>query len=364
MNEKEIKDALAPLQPFLDDTTVVEIMVDGFDKVYVERQGEQGQYEDIPSPFRDNRHLLDVIHKTAVALDHKLGEGEFMMDVRLPDGARFNVVLPPIAILGPSLVIRKFSARQLTVEDLIRYGSINQMLVDFLQMCINGRLNIVISGGTNSGKTSLLNIVTGLIPPNERIVTVENAAELRPPKALKRIVRLESQPGNASGKGIVTMRDLVTNAMRMRADRIIVGEIRSGEALNILSAMNTGHEGSMFAIHANSPRDALARLETMVYLAMSSQPLLQVRQQMASALDLIVQAERLRDGSRKVVRVSEAAGMQGDVIMVRDIFKFEETEEINGRIQGTLAATGYIPTFVKKMHMLGITVPMDMFNKA
>ncbi|MCP4362026.1 MAG: CpaF family protein, partial [Chloroflexi bacterium] len=295
MNAKEISKIITPIQPLLDDSSITEIMIDGFDKMYVERQG---QFEDISSPFRDNQHLLDVIRQTAAALGRPLGDGELMMDGRLPDGSRFNAVLPPVAILGPSLVIRKFSARPFTFADLIGYGSLSQPIIDFLRACVEGRLNMVVSGGTGSGKTTILNIITGLIPPDERIVTVENAAELRPSKTLKRVVRLESQPGNASGEGIVSMRDLVINAMRMRPDRLIIGEVRGSEALEMFQAMNTGYDGSMVTLHANGPRDTLSRLETMVYMAMPSLPLLQVRQQIASAIDLITYQERLPDGTR------------------------------------------------------------------
>ena len=361
MNTKETMKALAPLRPFLDDPGVAEILVDSFDKVYVERQG---QFEDVPSPFRDEQHLINVIRQTAAALGRPLGNGELMVDARLPDGARFNAVIPPVAILGPSLVIRKFPARQLTFAELIGYGSLSQPIVEFLRACVAGRLNIVVSGGTNSGKTTILSLIVGLIPPNERIVTVENAAELRPPETLKRVVRLESQPGNASGEGVVSMRDLVINALRMRPDRLIVGEVRGGEALEVFQAMNTGHDGSMFSMHAGGTHDALARLETMVYMAMPSLPLLQVRQQIASALDLIIHQERLRDGSRKILRVSEVVGMQGDVILLQDIFKFQETGMENGRIVGQHVPTGYIPGFMKKLHAAGVAVPMSLFRRS
>ncbi len=359
MNAKEINNILAPLQPFLDDPNVTEIMVDGFDNVYVERQG---QFEDVPSPFHDNQHLLDVIKQTAVALGRPLGDGELMMDGRLPDGARFNAVLPPVAILGPSLVIRKFAARRFTFDDLVHFGSLSQPIVAFLRACVEGRLNIVVSGGTASGKTTVLNIITDLIPPDERIVTVENAAELRPSPTLKRLVRLESQPGGAGGEGIVSMRDLVINAMRMRPDRLIIGEVRAGEAIDVFQALNTGYDGSMFSLHAKGIHDALSRLETMVYMAMPSLPLLQVRQQMASAIDVILHQERLRDGTRKVLRVSEVVGMQGDAILVQDIFRFQETGMEDGRIQGQFLPTGYIPTFIKKLHQAGATVPMSLFT--
>jgi pilus assembly protein CpaF len=359
MNEDEITKAIAPLQPFLDTPEISEILIDGYDKVYIERQG---QFEDVISPFRDNQHLITVIKDTAAALGRKLGDDEFMMDGRLPDGSRFNAVLPPVAILGPSLVIRKFSAQPLSFDDLVRFGSISPSIIEFLRACVLGRLNIVVSGGTGSGKTTVLNIITGLIPSDERIVTVENAAELRPSPTLKRVVRMESQPGNANGEGVVSMRELVINAMRMRPDRLIIGEVRADEAIDVFQALNTGHDGSMITIHANGPRDALDRLETMVYMAMPSLPLLQVRRQIASAVDLITYQERLRDGTRKVLRVSEVVGMQGDVILVQDIFKFQETGMVDGRIQGQFLPTGTIPTFLKKIHASGVTVPMSLFT--
>ena len=362
MNTQELTKSLSPLQPFMDDPQVVEIMVDSYDHVYIERQSEQGQFEDVTSPFKDEQHLVDVIRETAVSLGRPLGNNELMIDARLPDGSRFNAVLPPLAILGASLTIHKFPARQLTFDDLIGYGSINQPIIDFIRICVEGRLNMIVSGGTNSGKTTFINLITSLIPPNERIVTMEKAAELQPSEALKRVVRLESQPGNANGEGAVSMRDLVTNAIRMRPDRLIVGEMMDGEALDMLHSMNTGHDGSMISMHATGARDVLTRLETMVYMAEPSLPLLQVRQQMASALDLIVHADRLRDGTRKVTRISEVVGMKGDAIILQDIFKFEETGMENGRIIGNFAPTGYIPSFVKKIHAAGVTVPMSLFH--
>ncbi len=358
MNDEKTIPSLAPLQALIDDPDIVEIMVDSYDKVYVEKRG---QFEDIPSPFRDNQHLLEVIQETAVAVGRPFGD-ELIMDGRLPNGSRFNAVIPPVAILGPTLVIRKFSARPLTFEQLIKFGSVTESLIEFLRICVDGRLNMVISGGTGSGKTTVLNLVAGLVPPDERIVTVENASELQLPDTLKRVVRLESQAGNASGEGIVSMRDLVINALRMRPDRLIIGEVRGGEALDVFQAMNTGHDGSMFSMHSGGIHDALNRLETMVTMSMPSLPLLMVRQQIASAIDLIMHQERLRDGSRKVIRVAEVVGMQGDMILTQDIFKFQETGVENGRIQGKLMPTGTIPSFVKKLHAVGVEVPMRLFN--
>ncbi len=353
MNTQELTKSLSPLQPFMDDPEITEIMVDRYDRVYVERHG---QFEDVTSPFKDEQQLLDVIRETAVSLGRPLGDDK-MMDARLPDGSRFNAVLPPVAIHGPSLTIRLFRKLSLTFDQLIEYDAISQPIIDFLRACVEGKINIVVSGGTGSGKTTLLNAIIGLIPPNERIVTVESAMELQPPETLKRVVRLESQ-----SDGAISMRDLVVNAMKMRPDRLIIGEIMAGEALDMLHAMNTGHDGGMISMHATGARDVLTRLETMVYMATPSLPLLQVRQHMASAIDLIVHAERLGDGSRKVMRVSEVTGMKGDVIVLQDILKFAETGEENGRIVGNFPPTGYIPTFVKKIHAAGMTVPMSLFH--
>lgn len=359
MNAKNIMNALSPVQTYLDDPQISEIMVDGYDQVYVERRG---RFEDVPPLFENEAQLTGFIKELLDALERSPDANKLMIDSRLPDGSRVNIVLPPVAILGPSLVIRKFSARPLSFDDLIRFGSLNENLIEFFKACILGRLNIVMAGGTGSGKTTVLNLLTGLIPPEERIVTVENAAELQPPQSLKRVVRLESQVGDAEGKGQVTMRDLVQNALRMRPDRLIIGEVRAGEAIDVIQAMNTGHDGSMFAIHAGNPRDVLARLEGMVAMALPSLPLLQVRQQMASAFDLIIYQERLRDGSRKVMRVSEVVGMQGDVVLLQDIFRFQETGLVDGRIQGQFLPTGTIPSFLKKIHAASVTVPMSLFT--
>ncbi|MCB9418205.1 MAG: CpaF family protein [Ardenticatenaceae bacterium] len=359
MNAEKVMKALSPLKPYMDDPNVSEILIDGYDKIYIE---EMGRFKDLPTPFENEAQLMDFINNVAAALDRQPDESKFMIDSRLPDNSRINIVLPPVAILGPSLVIRRFSVRSFTFEDLIHFGSLNEALVEFFRACVLGRLNIVMAGGTGSGKTAVLNLLTGLIPPNERIVTVENAAELNPPGTHKRVIRLESQPGDAGGKGVVTMRDLVQNALRMRPDRLIIGEVRGGEAIDVIQAMNTGHDGSMFAIHAGNPRDVLARLEGMVAMAMPSLPLLQVRRQMAAAFDLIIYQEWLRDGSRKVMRVSEVVGMQGDEVLLQDIFRFQETGMENGRIQGQFLPTGTIPTFLKKIHASGVAVPMSLFT--
>ncbi|MCP4426454.1 MAG: CpaF family protein [Chloroflexi bacterium] len=348
-----------PLEHAIHTDGVKEILVDRYNKIYIERHGK---FEDLPHQFRDEEHLMEIIRRILTPLGKKVDETNPMVDARLPDGSRVNVVVPPIAIQGPSMVIRMFAGKPLTFEDLVGFGSFSQPIVDFLRACVEGRLNIVVSGGTASGKTTILNLITGLIPPDERVVTVENVVELRPSQTLKRIVRLESQAADPDGSGEVSVRDLVINAMRMRPDRLIIGEVRGSEAIDVFQALNTGYDGSMFSMHAKGIHDALSRLETMVYMAMPSLPLLQVRQQMAAAIDLILYQERLRDGTRKVLRVSEVVGMQGDAILAQDIFKFQETGVEDGRIVGQHIPTGYIPSFIKKIHAANVSVPMSLFT--
>ena len=329
-----------PLEPLVHDDAVTEILIDRYDRIYVERHGK---FEDIPYHFRDEEHLLAIIHRILTPLGKKVDHENPMVDARLPDGSRVNVVIPPVAINGPSMVIRIFAAKPLTLEDLVRYGSISQPIIDFLETCVKARLNIAVSGGTGSGKTTLLNLIMGLIPQEERIVTVENVTELRPPESHVRMVRLESQAGNIGGEGAISMRDLVINAMRMRPDRLIIGEIRGSEVLEAFQAINTGHDGSMLSIHANSPRDVLTRMEAMASMSTIAVPLLTIRQQLSTGLNIITHQERLPDGTRKVMKVSEVVGMRGDSIEVQDIFVFRRTGMENGRISGNFVATGYIP---------------------
>jgi pilus assembly protein CpaF len=350
---------LEVLKPWFDDPTVAEIMVDGYENFYVERQGK---FEDEPSPFHDNEHLIEFIRAVSEAYGRRVDESSPILDARLWDGSRFNAVIPPISLVGPVMVIRRFAAKPITVEDLLKYGSVSEPVLDFIRACVNGRLNIVISGGTGSGKTTLLRIISEFIPSDERIIVVENVTELRLQPNFKRLVRLESRPANIEGKGEVSIRDLVINALRMRPDRVIVGEVRAAEAIDVFQAMNTGHDGTMFSMHANGPRDALTRLEAMVAMANLSLPLLLVRQQMASAIQLIVHQERLQDGSRKVMKISEVTGMQGDVVDVRDIFEFRQTGVVDGRITGVFAATGYIPSFLQQMRGYGIEMPLSLFT--
>lgn len=348
-----------PLQPLLVDDAVVEIMVNGYDRIFVERDGK---LEEVPSRFRDDEHLMGYIRRMVMPLGRKLDELNPIADARLPDGARVNVVIPPISILGPTVTIRKFQTSCFAWEDLIRWNSVGKDIVEFLRACVFARLNIVVAGGVGSGKTTVLNMVTGMIPANERIITVENAGELRLPQELKHLVRMESRPPNAEGKGEVTMRDLVVNATRMRADRIIVGEVRAAEALDLLQAMNTGHDGTMMTVHASGPRDVLNRLETMATMANLSLPLLTVRQMIASAVDLITYQERLQDGTRKMLKVSEVVGMQGDAIALEDIFEFRQTGVQDGKIIGHFTATGHIPKFLNRIRTAGVDLPMSIFT--
>jgi pilus assembly protein CpaF len=293
-------------------------------------------------------------------LGRRIDESSPMVDARLPDGSRINAVIPPISLVGPCLTIRKFSRDPLTVDDLIRFGTMTPEIAQFLKACVNARLNIVVSGGTGSGKTTLLNVLSSFIPSDERIVTIENAAELQ--LRQEHVVTLESRPPNIEGKGEVTIRDLVINALRMRPDRIVVGECRGGEALDMLQAMNTGHDGSMTTVHSNSPRDTLHRLETMVLMAGMDLPVRAIREQIASALDLIIHMARLKDGSRKIVAITEVQGMEGDVIVLQDIFVFEQTGFENGKVLGRIRPTGVRPKFVEKFEVANIYLPPQIFG--
>lgn len=359
MSTQKYPKELAPLEPWLNDPEVLEIMVDGYKHVYMERGGK---LVDAPTPFRDDEHLMEAINAITDISGRKVDKSSPMADARLFDDFRVNIVVPPVSLIGPALTIRRFVRKLLTVKDLLGFGFWNEDIVQFLRACIRGRLNIVAAGGTGAGKTTVLNILAGMIPVEERIVTVENAGELRFPANLKRVVRLESRPADMEGKGEVTMRDLVINALRMRPDRIIVGEVRAAEVLDLLQAMNTGHDGTMTCIHANSPRDALARLETMVLMANPSLPLLNVRQQIASAIDLITHQERLRDGGRKLLKVTEVLGMQGDVVALQDIFEFRKTGVKDAKITGYHTASGHIPRFLDRIQAAGVDLPLSLFT--
>jgi pilus assembly protein CpaF len=347
-----------PLQPLLDDPEITEIMVNDPDTVWIERYGKLYRTD---VRFLGQEHLLQVIDKIVSAVGRRIDEASPMVDARLPDGSRVNAVIHPLAIGGPMLTIRKFSKEPYTVEDLIAFGTLDRRLALFLEACVRGKLNILISGGTGTGKTTLLNVVSAYVPGDERIITIEDAAELR--LRQEHVLRLESRPPNIEGKGEVTIRDLVRNALRMRPDRIIVGEVRGAEALDMLQAMNTGHEGSLSTIHANGPRDSLARLETMVLMSGFDLPVRAVREQMASALDLIVHLQRLRDGSRRVVQVTEVEGMEGDTIVLQDVFYYDFSMGVDadGRFLGVLKSTGLRPKFMTKLDDLGIHVPAEVF---
>lgn len=359
MNPQDKTMPLAVLEPLLQDPEIVEIMVDGHDRVYVEKGG---QLVDVPTPFRDDEHLMEVINAIVAPLGRKLDEASPFVDARLPDGSRVNVVIPPISLIGPVVTIRKFRQKPLGVEDLIGFGAWSEDIVEFLRICVQGRLNIVVAGGTGSGKTTVLNIIAGMIPPEERIVVVQNVDELQLSPELKRVVRLEGRAPGIEGRGAVTMRDLVINALRMRPDRIIAGEVRGDEALDLFTAISHGHDGTMMTVHANSLRDVLTRLETMIALSNPALPLLNVRQQLASAIDLITYQERLRDGTRKMLKVAELQGLHGDVIVLSDIFEFRQTGFAEGRVSGHFTATGHVPSFLNRLREGGIEPPMSLFT--
>ncbi len=346
-----------PLEPLLADELITEIMVNGPKNIFVERKGNITRAN---IAFEDDDHVLRILDRIVAPLGRRIDESSPLVDARLPDGSRVNAVIRPVSLVGPTITIRKFFKKPLTVEDLIRFGSITKEIVEFLRACIIGRLNTVVSGGTGSGKTTLLNVLSGYIPNDERIVTIENAAELQ--LRQEHVVTLESRPANIEGKGMITIRDLVVNALRMRPDRIIVGECRDGAALDMLQAMNTGHDGSLTTVHSNSPRDTIARLEVMCLMAGMDLPLRAIREQVASALDLVVHQERLRDGTRKVVKVSEVQGMEGDMITMSDIFEFEQTGVEGGKIVGRIRPTGIRPKFTDRIEAAGIYLPPSVFG--
>jgi len=346
-----------PLQPLLEDDTITEIMVNGPKNVYIERKGKLHR---VPVTFENNDHVMRVIDRIVAPLGRRIDESSPYVDARLPDGSRVNAVIPPISLIGPTLTIRKFSKNPITVDQLIQFGSITQEAIQFLKACVEARLNVLISGGTGSGKTTLLNIMSGFIPDDERIITIENAAELQ--LRQEHVVTLESRPPNIEGRGEITIRDLVINSLRMRPERIIVGECRGGETLDMLQAMNTGHDGSMTTAHANSPRDALSRVETMCLMAGMDLPVRAIREQTASAIDVICQQERMRDGTRKVTHITEVSGMEGDVITMTDLFVFEQTGVESGKVIGRLRPTGLRPKFIDKIEAAGINLPPSIFG--
>ena len=347
-----------PIQPLLDDPEVTEVMVNGPKKVYVEKKG---QLVKTTIAFDNDDHVQRIIDRIILPLGRRIDVDSPTVDARLPDGSRVNAVIPPVAIDGPSITIRKFSREKLTIDQLIEFDSITKYMAEFLRACVLARLNILISGGTGSGKTTLLNVLSAFIPEEERIVTIEDAAELKLQQ--EHILRMETQPGNVDGRGKVSIRDLVRNSLRMRPDRIVVGECRGGEALDMLQAMNTGHDGSLTTLHANSPRDALARLETLVLMAGMDLPLKVVRQQISSAVDLIIQQTRLKDGTRKVTSVTEVAGMEGDTVVLTDVFKFEQISvSPDGKVLGELKPTGIRPLFTPQLEAAGYKLGAEIFG--
>ena len=347
-----------PLEPLLRDGEITEIMVNGPNDIFVERAGKIYPVE---ARFTSDAHLRRTIDKIVGRVGRRVDESSPMVDARLADGSRVNAVIAPIALDGSILTIRKFSADPFTDRDLIAFGTMTPQVRDFLRACVLGRRNVIISGGTGSGKTTLLNVLSGYIPDDERIITIEDAAELQ--LRQRHVLRLEARPSNTEGKGQVSIRELVKNALRMRPDRIVVGEIRDGAALDMLQAMNTGHDGSLTTVHANTPRDSLSRVETMVLMAGIDLPVRAIRDQVASAVDLIVQEARLKDGSRRIVAITEVEGMESDVITLQDLFTFDYSagRDDNGRFLGSLRSTGLRPKFTEHLHDLGIELPPDMF---
>ncbi|MCI5997612.1 MAG: CpaF family protein [Peptoniphilaceae bacterium] len=357
----EIQDetlGLGPLETLLKDETITEIMVNGPYKVYVERNGK---IELSSIQFRDNNHVLNIIDRIVSPLGRRCDESTPMVDARLADGSRVNAIIPPISLIGPSITIRKFSKRPLEIADLIKNNSLSYQMSSFLEACVKGKANMIVFGGTGSGKTTLLNTLSGFIPENERIVTIEDAAELQ----LKQphTITLESRPANVEGAGSITIRDLVRNSLRMRPDRIVVGEVRSGEALDMLQAMNTGHDGSLTTAHANTTRDLLSRLETMVLMAGMGLPSHAIREQIASAFNIVVHQSRLRDGSRKIMAISEILGMESDTIVLQDIFVFKQDGfDSSGNIRGTFVPTGIRPKILQRLSTEGVMINDSWFN--
>jgi pilus assembly protein CpaF len=347
-----------PIQPLLEDPLISEVMVNGPDRVFVERNGK---LEKSTVRFSDDAEILRVIDRIILPLGRRIDAENPTVDARLPDGSRVNAVVAPVALDGPSITIRKFSKERLRVQDLIRLGSLTEHMAQFIEACVVAKLNIVVAGGTGSGKTTLLNVLSEYIPEGERLVTIEDAAELQLNQS--NLVRLEARPPNVEGRGEVSIRHLVKNALRMRPDRIIVGEVRGGEALDMLQAMNTGHDGSLTTVHANSPRDALSRLETLCLLAGVELPLRVVREQISSAVNLIIEQTRMRDGTRKVTGIAEVGGMEGDTVIMTDIFKFDEKGvDGDGKVLGDLRPTGIRPMFSPRLEIAGFKLPPQVFG--
>ena len=348
---------LGPIESLLKDPSITEIMVNGPKKVFIERMGKL-QLSGVQ--FHDDAHVMNIIERILSPIGRHIDESTPLVDARLKDGSRVNIIIPPLALCGPCITIRKFAQKALSVENLISFGTLDRKMADFIKACIQARINILVSGGTGSGKTTTLNVLSSFIPENERIVTIEDAAELKLQQS--HVVTLESRPANIEGSGQITIRDLVKNALRMRPDRIIVGEVRSGEALDMLQAMNTGHDGSLTTAHANTPRDALSRLETMVLMAGFEMPVRAIREQISSAIELILQQSRLKDGSRKITYITEVQHMEGDVITTQDLFRFEQTGmDADGKLTGHFVSTGMQPGFMEKFQTNGVELPEDFF---
>jgi len=358
---KEVLDeavGLGPLEDLIADDTVTEIMVNKYDEIYIEREGRLTKSE---ITFSSDDAVMSAIERIVSPLGRRIDESSPMVDARLKDGSRVNAIIPPLALRGPCLTIRKFAKKKLTADDLIAYGAVVTPMVEFLKVAVEQRLNIVISGGTGSGKTTLLNVLSNFIPESERIVTVEDAAELK--LVQPHLVSLEARPANLEGKGAVPIRDLVKNCLRMRPDRIVVGECRGGEALDMLQAMNTGHDGSLTTAHANTPRDLISRLEVMVMMSGMDLPVQAIREQIASAVDLVVQQTRFADGSRKIVNISEVTGVEGSIVQMQDIFRYRQQGfDENGRVRGTFESTGRVPEFYEELRERGVNVDMSIFT--
>lgn len=348
---------VGPLEALLRDSAIMEIMINRFDEIYYEKSGKIIKSD---VHFESEGHLLQTVRGILNAYGREVTESNPIVDLRLKDGTLMNVVIPPIAVDGTIVTMRKFWRDHLTFDDLIRFGSVNAQIKDFLEACIKSRLNVVMAGGSASGKTTVLNLLSSFIGDEERVVLVEALPEVN--LMSKHVVRMSSRPANIRGEEAITVRDLVINALKMRPERIVVGEVRGGEALEIIQAMNTGHDGSMFSIHANTPRDVLARLEVMATMAGPDVPILSIREQMASAIDLIIQQVRLKDGSRKIINITEVVGMEGNVIAMRDIFEFVQTGFEDGKIMGHITPTGVIPNFIQTIRDMGFDMPDSFFT--